>query len=44
MEELTTFVQIGKNGHDDAPDGLVQVLQLISGGMYATCEAMPRPF
>ncbi len=44
MEELTTFVQIGKNTHDDAPDGLVQLLQLISGEMYAKCEAMPRPY
>lgn len=44
MEELTTFVQIGKNLHDDAADGLVQLLQLISGEMYAKCEAMQRPF
>ena len=44
MEELTTFVQVGKNLHDDAPDGLVQLLQLISGGMYAKCEAMLRPY
>ena len=44
MEELTTFVQVGKNLHDDAPDGLVQLLQLISGEMYAKCEAMPRPY
>ena len=44
MEELETFVQIGKNPHDDAPDGLVQLLQLISGEVYARCEAMKRPF
>ena len=44
MEELTTFVQIGKNTHDDAPDGLVQLLQLISGELYAKCEAMQRPY
>lgn len=44
MEELTTFVQIGKNAHDDAADGLVQLLTLISGEFYATCEAMQRPF
>ena len=44
MEELTTFVQVGKNLHDDAPDGLVQLLQLTSGEMYAKCEAMPRPY
>lgn len=44
MEELTTFVQVGKNLHDDSPDSLVQLLQLISGESYAKCEAMPRPF
>lgn len=44
MDELSMFVQIGKNEHDDAPDGLVQLLQLISGEMYAKCEAMERPF
>lgn len=44
MEELTMFVQIGNNLHDDAPDGLVQLLQLISGEMYAKCEAVERPW
>lgn len=44
MEELTTFTQIGKNLHDDAPDGLVQLIQFISGELYAKCEAMERPF
>lgn len=44
MDELSMFVQIGNNEHDDAPDGLVQLLQLISGEMYAKCEAMERPF
>lgn len=44
MEELTTFTQIGKNLHDDAPDGLVQLIQFISGDLYAKCEAVNRPF
>lgn len=44
MEELTTFVQIGRNIHDDAPDGLVQLLQLITSDVYAKCEAIQRPF
>lgn len=44
MEELTMFVQIGRNPHDDAPDGLVQLLQLIAGEVYAKCEAMQRPY
>lgn len=43
MEELCMIVQIGKNEHEDSADGLVQLLQLISGEMYATCEAMERP-
>lgn len=44
MAELCMFVQLGKNEHDDSPDGLVQLLQLISGEVYAKCEAMKRPF
>lgn len=44
MAELCMFVQLGKNEHDDAPDGLVQLLQLISGDIYAQCEAMERPY
>lgn len=44
MEELCMITQIGKNVHEDSADGLVQLLQLISGEMYAKCEAMHRPF
>lgn len=44
MEELMMFVQVGSNLHDDAADGLVQLLQLIIGEVYAQCEAVPRPF
>lgn len=44
MDELCMIVQIGKNEHDDAPDGLVQLLQLITGENYAKCKAMQRPF
>ncbi len=44
MEELMMFVQVGSNPHDDAPDGLVQLLQLISGDQYAKCEAVKRPW
>jgi predicted phage terminase large subunit-like protein len=44
MAELMMFTQVGKNAHDDAPDGLVQLIQLISGEMYAKCEAMERPW
>lgn len=44
MEELTTFTQVGKNLHDDSPDGLTQLIQFISGELYAKCEAFSRPF
>ena len=44
MEELCMITQIGKNAHEDSADGLVQLLQLISGEMYAKCEAFERPF
>lgn len=44
MEELGMITQVGKNEHEDSADGLVQLLQLISGDMYATCKAMERPF
>lgn len=44
MDELTTFVQVGKNEHDDAPDGLVQLLQLIDGGMMGKVTATRNPF
>lgn len=44
MEELGMITQVGKNEHEDSADGLVQLLQLISGEMYASCEAMARPF
>lgn len=44
MEELMMFVQVGSNPHDDAADGLVQLLQLIIGEMYAKCEAVDRPW
>ena len=43
MEELCMIVQIGKNEHEDSADGLVQLLQLISGESYAKCEAVKRP-
>lgn len=44
MEELMMFVQVGSNPHDDAADGLVQLLQLIIGELYAKCEAVNRPW
>lgn len=43
MEQLTTFVQIGDNEHDDAPDGITQLLLLFDGGLYGVAEAMKHP-
>ncbi|MCR5754200.1 MAG: hypothetical protein K6G30_05205 [Acetatifactor sp.] len=44
MEEMCMLTQVGKNEHEDSADGLVQLLQLLCGEMYAKCEAMERPF
>lgn len=41
MEELGMFTQLGKNEHDDSPDGLVQLFQLFDGGMKKV-EIMSR--
>lgn len=42
MDELTTFVQIGKNEHDDAPDSLSQLERFIEGGFTAKTEVKDR--
>lgn len=44
MDELCMFVTIGKNEHDDAPDGLTQLEMFIEGGMLATIEVPKNPF
>ena len=44
MDELCMTVQIGQNEHDDAADGLTQLAIALEGEMYATCEAITRPF
>lgn len=43
MDELTMFTQVGKNEHDDAPDGLVQLIQLADGGTMGTVEPTRHP-
>ena len=43
MDELCMFVTIGKNEHDDAPDGLTQLAMFIDGGMLATIEVPKNP-
>lgn len=44
IEDLMMFVQIGKNDHDDAPDSLVQLLELCDGGVVAKIEVPVNPF
>lgn len=44
IDELTMFVQIGKNEHDDAADALSQLQNFINGGFVAKVTAMQRPF
>lgn len=43
MKELTSFLQTGKNKHDDAPDSLAILSKLINH-RYGTVEVMKRPF
>lgn len=42
MDELTMFVQIGKNEHDDAADSLAQLEQFIEGGYTVKTEVIDR--
>ncbi len=42
MDELTTFVQIGKNEHDDSADSLSQLERFIEGGFTAKVEVEDR--
>ena len=44
MDELCTFTTLGKNEHDDAPDGLTQLAMFIEGDGVATVEAVMNPF
>lgn len=45
MAELTTFVTIGKNEHDDAADGITQLAMFVDGdGLLAQAEPMRRLF
>lgn len=43
MDELTFFVQLGKNTHDDAPDSLSQLQMFIEKGSVATITAIQNP-
>lgn len=43
MEELGMFVQIGKNEHDDSPDGLTQLAMKLYGDVDATASVYESP-
>jgi len=43
INNLSMFVQIGKNDHDDAADSLAQLAAFLEGGMIAKCEPFRRP-
>lgn len=44
MDELTMTVQIGKNEHDDAADGVTQLMMLANGGSLAKAEFIDSPY
>lgn len=43
MDELTFFVQLGKNTHDDSPDSLTQLQMFIEKGNEAVVKAIQNP-
>lgn len=44
MDEVTMFTQSGKNAHDDAPDSLAMVAEMLDGGHVARVTFAKRPF
>ena len=44
MDELTMTVQIGSNDHDDAADGVTQLIMLANGGSLAKAEFIDSPY
>ena len=44
MNELCMFTTLGKNEHDDAPDGLTQLAMFIEGDGVARVEVVKNPF
>ncbi|MBO5484349.1 MAG: hypothetical protein J5979_03950 [Lachnospiraceae bacterium] len=44
MDELTMFVQIGKNDFDDAADGVTQLMMLANGGTVAKADYIDSPY
>ena len=43
MDEMTFFVQLGKNGHDDSVDSLSQLERFIENGSSSKATAMHNP-
>lgn len=43
MDELTTYVQLGKNLHDDSPDSLVQLYLMLTNGKANKLELVYNP-
>lgn len=44
IEFLVTYTLMGKNPHDDVPDGLAQFALFVTERVYATVTAVQRPF
>ena len=44
MKELTSFNQNGKNKHDDAPDSLAMLVNMISSRRFGKVEGIKRPY
>lgn len=44
MDEVTMFTQSGKNAHDDAPDSLAMVAEMLDGGRCGRVTFIKRPF
>ena len=44
MNELCTYTTMGKNEHDDAPDGLTQLGMFLENGNMARVEVVKNPF
>ncbi len=44
MKELTTYTRSGKNAHDDAPDGMAMLENMIRDLVIGTAKVVQRPF
>ena len=44
MSQMCSFVLDGKNAHDDAPDAMAMLADLLTTGRRAKAVAVARPF